>query len=157
MLLLYLFLLFTVVPLVEITLLYYVGQAISWPATVGLVLLTGLVGVTLARWQGVRAVLRVHRRIARGQVPASELFDGLLILFAGLLLVTPGLLTDLLGFSLLIPPLRNLLKRGLSRWARRQVDRSAVDTDTYVWTHPGGSSPGAEGVEVEVLDRRVVD
>jgi UPF0716 protein FxsA len=156
MLLLYLFLLFTIGPLIELSLLYYLGVNVGWPATVALVLFTGIVGAALARWQGVRAVLRVQRRMARGQLPADELFDGVLILIAGVVLVTPGILTDLIGFALLVPPIRGVVKRVLSSWAKKNMEIRATQTATQFW----GQVPPHdrdEIVEAEVIETRVVD
>lgn len=157
MLLLYLFLLFTVGPLMELTLLYYVGVNIGWGWTVALVLLTGIVGAALARWQGIKAILRVQRRINRGQIPADELFDGVLILVAGIVLVTPGLLTDLMGFGLLVPPVRGLVKRTLRRWAARNVEKRAQRAKAQFWSHVPPPHTRDEIIDVEVIEKRVVE
>lgn len=162
MLLLYLFLLFTVIPVVELSLLWYLGwEVLGWPLTISLVLLTGFLGVTIARLQGMKALLRVHRRISRGQLPADELFDGMLVLFAGILLVTPGVLTDVFGFLLLIPPVRQLVKWRLRRWAARQPEVHATQTTTHIWTHlPGPYDRGhrdARGGRDQIIDAEVID
>lgn len=158
MLLLYLFLLFTVGPLIELTLLFYIGQATHWWVAVGLVIFTGVVGAALARWQGVRAILRVQRRISRGQVPADELFDGVLILVAGIVLVTPGLLTDLMGFGLLIPPIRNFVKRVLRNWAKKNIEIRTAQTHTQFWTHATAKPHRRdEIIDAEVIETRVVE
>src|SRR3972149_4678710 len=115
----YLFLLFTLVPLVELALLIWIGGQTSIGFTIALVLTTGIVGAALARWQGWRTRARIQDELHAGRMPADALVDGLLILVAGLLLVTPGVLTDAVGFSLLIPPLRTLVKRSVSAWLRR--------------------------------------
>ena len=157
MLLLYLFLLFTVGPLIELTLLFYVGSHIGWWATVGLVLLTGIVGAALARWQGVKAILRVQRRVARGQVPADELFDGVLILVAGIVLVTPGILTDLMGFGLLVPPVRNLVKAALRQWAKRNIEVRTAQTTSQFWSSHNAPHFRDEIIDAEVIETRVVE
>ena len=157
MLLLALFLLFTVGPLVELSLLIYLWSHVGGWATVGLVLFTGIVGAALARWQGVRAVMRVQRRVARGQMPAEELFDGVLILVAGVVLVTPGVLTDLLGFALLIPPIRSVVKRLLRRWATQNLEVRTTQVNAEFWGPAGSPLQRDEIVDVEVIETRIVD
>lgn len=157
MLLLYLFLLFTVGPLIELTLLFYLGTHVGWGATVGLVLLTGIVGAALARWQGVKAILRVQRRIGRGQVPGDELFDGVLILVAGIVLVTPGILTDLMGFGLLILPLRGLVKSALRSWAKKNIEIRTAHAPDHFWASAGAHTGHDEIIDAEVIETRVVE
>ena len=124
--LLYLIVLFTAVPLIELALLIKVGTILGVTNTILLVVLTGIIGATLARMQGFRVLLKIQENLAAGILPAQELFDGLLILIAGFLLITPGLLTDALGFALLIPLSRFYLKRWLVAKAREAIDRGEV-------------------------------
>lgn len=112
--LLRLVLLFTLIPLVELALLFLIAEHAGGLVTLLLVILTGVAGAWLARWQGVRCWRQVHEQMARGQLPAGPLLDGLMILVAAVLLITPGVLTDLLGFALLVPPIRKLIGRGLA-------------------------------------------
>lgn len=106
MILKYLVLGFVFIPLVEIYLLVKVGGLIgAWP-TVFLVVAMGIAGATLMRWQGTATLARVRETMARGQVPAVELVEGAAILVGGVLLLTPGFFTDVLGILCLIPPLR---------------------------------------------------
>lgn len=109
----YLLLLFIAIPLVEIYLLVQVGQQIGALPTVGLVIFTAVLGIWLLRWQGLATLTQVQISMAQGQLPAIPLFEGLLLLVAGALLLTPGFFTDTLGFLLLIPPLRRGLARAL--------------------------------------------
>jgi len=108
--LLKLLLLFTLVPLAEIWLLIEIGAVIGSWATILLIASTGFIGVLLARSQGFAVIYRIQRDMEAGLVPADQLFDGACILIGGALLLTPGLLTDLLGFSLLIPQTRAIFK-----------------------------------------------
>jgi UPF0716 protein FxsA len=124
--LLYLFLLFTLLPLIELALLIYIGSKTSVLWTILLVLGTGVAGAALARWQGWRTVQRIRLELRAGRLPDDSLFDGLLILAAGLLLISPGVLTDILGLTLLVPPLRTLVKRRLIGWLRRNVRVTSV-------------------------------
>jgi UPF0716 protein FxsA len=118
-----LFLLFTLVPLVELALLFWIAQHTGWAFTLGLVILTGMVGAWLARREGLRCWLEVQRRLAQGELPAEPLLDGLMILVAGAVLITPGVLTDLAGFALLVPPIRRRVRGYL---AKRFKGRIAV-------------------------------
>ena len=119
-----LLLLFTVVPLVELFLLLRIGRWIGALATVALVVLTGALGAWLARTQGLRTFQRVQREWQGGQVPTEALLDGLLILIAGAVLLTPGLLTDLLGFFLLTPWGRRTVRQAVARRFRRRAERA---------------------------------
>jgi len=127
--LLRLFLLFTCVPLVELVLLLQVGSIIGALNTILLVIFTGMLGAYLARQQGIRTFQTIQSLMARGEMPGEPLVDALLILLAGFLLITPGILTDLLGFLMLVPATRAPLRR----WIRRQLERrlSAVNTTIH--------------------------
>jgi UPF0716 protein FxsA len=109
--LLRLLLLFTIVPTIELVLLVFLATRISLQFTIGLILLTGLVGAALARHEGLRCLRRIQEQLSAGRVPGNPLMDGMMILIAGALLVTPGVLTDLVGFALLLPPFRGLIRR----------------------------------------------
>ncbi len=124
-----LLLLFTVVPLTELVLLLMLADYAGWQFTVALVLLTGISGAALARWQGLRCLHRVQQQAVAGQIPADSLMDGVMILVAAVLLVTPGVLTDVVGFALLVPPMRFLIKRAVRRYmeARLRAFRQSAD------------------------------
>lgn len=118
-----LLLLFTLVPVGELYLLFQVSRFIGPELTVGVVVVTGAVGVVLAKSQGIAALKNIQDQVAMGEVPGSAILDGLFVLVGGILLVTPGLITDLLGFSLLIPftrrPIKKYLRRKLSELIAR--------------------------------------
>jgi len=114
-------LLLTVVPLAELYLLLWIKDRTSVLFTFGLVLATGVAGAALARWQGFLAMQRIQKDLSAGRMPAGALVDGFLIFIAGALLLTPGILTDLFGFSLLIPPLRAIVKRMLADRYRSKI------------------------------------
>lgn len=116
-------LLFLLVPIVELALLIQIGRWIGLLWTLAIVVATALLGAALARRHGVRAWLAIQDELRAGRVPASALADGLLILIGGIVLLTPGLLTDLAGFALLLPPTRNALKRSLRRRFEQAVRR----------------------------------
>lgn len=101
--------LFLLVPLLEIYLLIKIGGEIgAWP-TVALVVATAVIGAALLRWQGISTLMRVRQSLDRGELPALAMLEGLLLLIAGALLLTPGFFTDTVGFLLLVPPLRRKL------------------------------------------------
>jgi UPF0716 protein FxsA len=118
----YLFLLFTIVPLIELTILVWIGGQTEWWVPIVLVIATGVIGAALARWQGWQVLQRIRADAAAGRMPADAMIDGVLILLAGILLVTPGVLSDLLGVALLIPPARAVVKRLVTAWIKRNIE-----------------------------------
>ncbi len=119
----YLLLLFIGLPLIELALLIKVGQWLGLVPTLAIVILTGIIGATLARWQGFIVYLKIQEDLAAGQMPADKMVDGLMILIGGVVLLTPGILTDMFGFCLLIPAIRQLIKKLFQRRFSRMVDR----------------------------------
>ena len=101
--------LFLVVPIAEIWVLIEVGSVVGPVATIGLVVLTAVVGAALMRAQGLATLFRARAAMAKGEVPALELLEGAVILIAGVLLLTPGFITDATGFACLIPSIRRRL------------------------------------------------
>ena len=120
-----LFLLFLIVPVIEIYLLMEVGSLIGAIPTVAILLLVSLLGAYLVRSQGFRIFLQVREELARGRAPAAQLLDGALVLFGGVLLMTPGFFTDFLGIFFLIPVTRRLIKRWLGLWLQARLARGA--------------------------------
>jgi len=103
------FLLFITVPLLELYVLIEVGSGIGGFSTIALCLFTAALGGLIIRWQGMSTLLDAQKRMAHGEIPADHGFHGLLLALAGLMLFLPGLITDTIGFLLLVPPLRQLL------------------------------------------------
>jgi UPF0716 protein FxsA len=102
----YLAALFIFMPMLELAVLFRLFDRVGAAPTLGLVVVTGLVGAFLARREGLKALQTIRRESAQGRLPAPALMDGALILTAGILLITPGLVTDTVGFLLLIPFVR---------------------------------------------------
>ncbi len=117
--LLKLFLLFTVVPLLELTVLIKMGTIIGTTNTIALILLTGVGGAALAKSQGLYVISRIQSDLQEGRLPAEELLNGAFVLAGGILLLTPGFITDTMGFILLIPFSRNLCKK----WLRHKLEQ----------------------------------
>lgn len=124
--LLRIFLLFTIVPVVEIYLIIRVGSLIGALPTVLLLLAVSSAGAWLVRTQGFALMRRIQSELAQGRLPAAELLDGALVLVGGVLLLTPGFFTDLLGLVLLIPASRALIKQFVGLWLQRRLDRGTI-------------------------------
>ncbi|MBG0777119.1 MAG: FxsA family protein [Desulfovibrionaceae bacterium] len=139
-----LLLLFTLIPVAELYLFIKVGSRIGALATIAIVILTGVVGAALARAQGLGAMRRIQEATARGEMPADEMIDAVFILVAGLLLLTPGFLTDALGVLLLVPATRALVRRWLAGWLRRAAAERRVIV-TGFGMGPGGGMGGGSG------------
>jgi len=101
--------LFITIPLVEIAILIKIGGIIGAGYTIALVIGTAFLGVSLLRIQGISTLAKVQANISRGQLPATELIEGLILLISGALLLTPGFFTDTIGFLMLVPTLRQRL------------------------------------------------
>ena len=121
-----LLLLFTIVPLVELALLIQIGTWIGTLPTILIVLLTGGLGAFLARQQGSRVWLRIQEELNAGGFPADHLIDGLLLVVAGALLLTPGLITDILGMTALVPVTRTPIREWIKRRLRMMTERGSV-------------------------------
>ena len=113
-----LFLAFTLIPMIELYLLIKLGAVIGAFNTLLLVILTGATGAYLARLQGLQVMFRVRERLQQGEMPAEDMLDALIILIAGIVLLTPGLLTDMVGLLLLLPSIRFRFKV----WLRQKLD-----------------------------------
>lgn len=122
----YLILLFITIPIIELALLIKVGQFLGVLNTVMIVVGTGFLGAVLARSQGMLTIRKLQDRLNRGTIPGDELLDGLFILVGGILLLTPGLITDLVGFLFLIPYSRHLPKAWLKEKFRQMLREGRV-------------------------------
>ena len=122
--LLKLFLAFTIIPVVEIYLLIQIGSAFGVFTSIAPVIFTGFLGAFLARIQGMQTLFRIQESLREGRMPSAELLDALLIGVAGLVLLTPGFLTDTAGFVLLIPSTRNAIKS----WLRKKIQTQYMST-----------------------------
>lgn len=140
-----LLLLFIIVPLVELILLMYLADRTHWWFAVSLVIVTGLIGTLLARSQGYKTYRRIHESMSQGQIPTDALIDAAMIFVAGALLLTPGMLTDAFGLSLLVPPCRKWYRRRLVKWFRSRFTFQTESTE--------GPLPQSS----KVIDSQVVD
>jgi UPF0716 protein FxsA len=124
----YLLAAFIVMPVVELAVLIRVHNHIGLANTIALVIITGVAGAIMARAQGFMVLMQLRRDMAEGRMPAPRLMDGVMILVAGVLMITPGLITDCTGFLLLMPPVRAAI-RG---WLRRKVEESIRSGNTTI-------------------------
>lgn len=117
----YLVLAFIIVPLLELAVIIQVGQGLGMLPTIGLLLVVSIVGAWLVKFQGLGVMNRIRRQLAAGQMPTDELVNGVLILVAGALMLTPGFITDAVGLSLLFPPSRAVVRRFLAQRFRASI------------------------------------
>lgn len=138
----YVFLAFVAVPIIEIALFMQIGSAIGTWNTIAIVILTAVLGTWLLRQQGMATLMNAQMRLQSGEMPASAIMEGLLLLVGGVLLLTPGFMTDAVGFFCLIPVSRRFLANLISKRA-----------GAMVWTNIGSQSgqgfPGQPGVRPE--------
>ena len=118
--------LFTAVPIVELYILIKIGQLIGALPTIGIVLATGIAGAGLARQQGNRVWFEIQSQMQQGVFPADRLIDGLLLVVAGAVLITPGVITDVLGFLILIPYTRGFIRNWVKLRLQRMMDRGTI-------------------------------
>ena len=133
---LFLVVIFIVVPIAELYVIIKVGEAIGLVPTLVLLLLDAVLGSMLLRHQGRAAWIRFNRALAEGRLPHKEVFDGVLVIMGGALLLTPGFLTDIVGLVFLIPPTRALIRAVSGRFVRRRLALGET-----VWSFGGARRP----------------
>lgn len=152
---------FIVVPIAELWVLWQIGSAIGILPTIALLLLDSVLGAALMRWQGRAAWMRFNSALAAGRVPAKEVIDGVLVIFGGALLLTPGFLSDFLGLMLLLPPTRAVIRQLLvRRFADRMIASAASGADARigrVFMFGGGPGAGTGAGRAARFDDDVVD
>jgi UPF0716 protein FxsA len=124
-------LLFILVPLAELYVIIQVGQAFGALNTIALLIAISAAGAWLAKREGVAVWRRFQRQVESGSVPGKEMADGVMILFAGALMMTPGFLTDVLAICLLLPPVRAVIRGALMRQAARRAGIFRIDGSRY--------------------------
>jgi len=147
---------FIVIPIAELLLLFEVADMIGGLATLGLVICTAFIGLSVLRRQGFNTLNRANQRMQAGQLPGQEIVEGMMLAVAGALLLTPGLITDAIGFCLLTPLIRRrlaarVLRNGTGFFVGGFQSRSSSGGGFY--TGPG-SRPSGQG---DIIDGEVVD
>ncbi len=158
-----LFLLFTVVPFVELYLLLLIGDLVGFWPTVAIVLTTGIVGAWLAKKEGLRVYHKWQEALAEYRMPEEGVLGGVLVLIGGVLLVTPGVLTDITGLLLLLPPTRKLIAAVVRKRIERRIEDGSVRVVGFTSVSGVGgmggvrrssAPPGVIDVEGEVVEEK---
>jgi UPF0716 protein FxsA len=154
-----LFLLFVLVPTADLVLLWILFVTLPWYATLLTILITALLGTYFSRQQGARVLREIRHELQRNLLPANSLVDGVLVFTAGVLLITPGVLTDLAGFALLLPPVRRYLRNLAIVYLKHKIKVETVTFTSQFNQFNGGFGPQGphysddNTVEGEVVDR----
>lgn len=144
----FLFLFFIAIPLVEMLLLFEVSDRIGGLSTLGLVVATAVIGVQVLKQQGIATLTRANARLSSGELPATEIVEGMLLAAAGALLLTPGFITDTLGFVFLTAPFRRLIAARLVRSGMvAQAGSSTGGGFRNFTTFSGGAGSGGAGFD----------
>jgi len=131
-------LLFTIIPVLELFVLIEIGGYIGTMNTIALIVLTGIIGASFAKSQGARIIYEIRSTLNQGQIPGKELLQGVMILAGGILLLTPGVITDLVGFSLLFPLTRLFYTRAALSYIKKKYKSGQWNIIT---TFPGPTYP----------------
>lgn len=127
-----LFLLFTMVPIIELYILMKLGASFGVESTLLLVIGTGILGAYLAKREGTIAWLRIQREMSGGRFPGNELLDGFLVLIAGIVLLTPGLLTDIAGFIILFPVSRYFIRELIKKKIKKMMQSGQSNISFFI-------------------------
>ena len=121
-----LILLFTLIPIVELAILFKLNNYIGFTYTIGIVFLTGIVGAYMAKSQGRMILMRIKWEMQEGRMPGEELLNGLCVLIGGVMLLTPGILTDTIGFILVFPVTREIVKLYIKAKLKKMIEEGKV-------------------------------
>jgi len=141
------FILFIIIPIIEITLLINVGQLIGAWYTIGLVLLSAFVGVNMLRYQGLATLGRAQQKMAQGEMPQQEMLEGLVLAVGGALLITPGFVTDVIGFCCLFP----LTRIGFIKLAKGRF-KSKMSASSFTHKHSTGSFTPRDSGQGDIIE-----
>lgn len=148
-----LLLLLVVTPIVELYLLFRVSELTSPLFTIILTIVTGVVGSRLAKRQGWKTYQRIQQEMSGGRMPTDSLVDAFMILAAGLLLMTPGVLTDIFGFSLLVPFFRTLYRGWLIDWFKQNVKVQTFHSQSFSAGFTGRPEQSDEIIDSYVVEK----
>jgi len=138
----YIFLLFILMPILEIALIIQVGQFLGMAPTVALILITAAIGTFLLRREGVATLFRARQKMSSGELPGHEMAEGIMLAFAGALLLTPGFVTDVIGFSLLSRTVRKKLIQEFSGYFQFVGSNDGA-------VHTENTNPHSDYIDVE--------
>lgn len=148
-----LLLLFIFVPALELIVLIQLFRTTGWQFSLGLIIITGIVGSGLAKMQGLKVWRSIQSDLASGKMPGDAVVHALLILIAGALLLTPGVLTDVVGFLLLVPLTRRIVGSRLKAWFSQKVNIGTAS----MFTSSPPESPVEDGDDAITVDAEVID
>jgi len=126
-----LLILLIVVPVVELYILIEIGQQIGAFTTIGIIVLTGIIGAYLVKNQGFMVLKKIQYDLNQNILPGDSLLQGIIILAGGIFLLTPGFITDIIGFIFLIPISREIVKKYLLIWLKRKIDSGNINIDNF--------------------------
>lgn len=128
-----LLLIFTVIPLIELTILMLIGQLIGLWATIALVIITGIVGAVMVKIEGISVVMQILGDLRNGVLPGRGMVDGVLILIGGIMLITPGIMTDIAGLLLVFPGTRILFREKTIKWLKKKLLSGSLKVQFFDW------------------------
>ncbi len=140
------FIIFVIIPLSEIVVFMSVSDKIGLGTALLMALFTAILGGFIVKYQGIQTMITAQKSMQNGNIPSKELFDGLCIVAAGATLITPGFITDIIGFALLIPSIRNILRTKLTNSDKFQA--TSFSNSEYV------KDPDAIDVEYETIEEQ---
>ncbi len=135
----YLILLFTVLPAAELYLLIKIGSLIGAFNTVLIIVFTGVLGACMAKLEGLRVWYEFNRNVGKSIMPAEQIIDGVMVFAGGVLLITPGFITDILGFLLIIPFPRVQIKRLIRKWVKSKIERGNTVVNVNFFNDENGN------------------
>jgi UPF0716 protein FxsA len=148
-------LLLLLLPLIDAALLAYLASTvIGWPLSVLIVVLTGLIGLLLVRAEGRRTLGKIRRKLAAGEIPTDDLLDGAMLIAAGAFLLTPGFVSDVIGFLFVVPVTRIPIRIALKRWFITPYldSRTGGFVSGRVYTFGSGWDDGNQGTTIDIED-----
>lgn len=152
-----LLLLFILVPAAELYLFFTLGAHIGWDVTLIIILLTAFLGAALTRSQGSKVMANFRQATSEGRLPHKEALDGILILLAGAVLLTPGFLTDTVGFLLLVPPVRTLIRAWLASVLKGRIHFMGTPPPGFPGAPPSPSTPEIDRPREQNKDENIID
>lgn len=130
------FIIFVVIPFIEILVFFEVADSIGFFQALGLTVLSALIGAAIIKYQGLQTLGEIQTALDRGRVPLGELFDGMCMIIAGLLLIVPGFVTDFFGFIMLIPFARNPMRHFVRTYIYREAEVSSTENGDDYYNRP---------------------
>jgi len=142
-------LIFIGLPLAELAVLLESSEHFGLPRTLALCIFTGVLGASLAKWQGAQTLRLIQKDLTSGQMPAKRLVDGAMILCAGVVLLTPGFITDLIGFVVLFPLTRPILREPLKYWLVKKIKSGTINVNVGGQAHPEQAPDARDYIDVD--------